>query len=135
MDRGGGIGRLGRIGRSVAPLLIPFVPKCPMCLLPLFAAAGIALPPRPLLDGLVAVTAAVWVATVLSSARWLPVRVAALAAAILLLGGRALETAWVGGIGAALVLAVVFWTRRRPRACGAAACLGTSSEFPSTKGA
>jgi hypothetical protein len=71
------------------------------------------------LDVAVALAATVWVATILSTARWLPVRLAALAAAALLVGGRALEATWVGMIGAALVLAVVFWTRRRPRACAA----------------
>jgi hypothetical protein len=111
--------RIADFGRHLPALLLPFVPKCPLCLLPLFAAAGIALPPKPVLDALVAVAAAVWVATVLSTARWLPVRLTALAAAVLLVAGRALETAWVGAIGAALVLAVVFWTRRRPRACAA----------------
>ena len=111
--------RIADFGRDLPALLLPFVPKCPLCLLPLFAAAGIALPPKPVLDVAVALAATVWVATILSTARWLPVRLAALAAAALLVGGRALEATWVGMIGAALVLAVVFWTRRRPRACAA----------------
>jgi len=111
--------RIADLGRHLPALLLPFVPKCPLCLLPLFAAAGVALPPKPVLDVAVALAATVWVATVLSTARWLPVRLAALAAAILLVVGRALEATWVGMLGAAIVLAVVFWTRRRPRACAA----------------
>jgi hypothetical protein len=101
-------------------VLIPFAPKCPLCLLPLFAAAGIALPPKPLLDGLVVAAAAAWAATVLATARWAPVRALAIAAVLLLAAGRILEAAWATGLAAALVLGVFYWTRRQPRACGAA---------------
>src|SRR5204862_7626423 len=34
------------------PLAVLAIPKCPLCLLPLLAAAGIALPSAPLLDAL-----------------------------------------------------------------------------------
>jgi fucose 4-O-acetylase-like acetyltransferase len=105
-------------------VLIPFAPKCPLCLLPLFAAAGIALPPKPLLDGLVVAAAAAWAATVLATARWAPVRASALAAVLLLVAGRVLDATWASGLGAALVLGVWYWTRRRPRACGAAFGVG-----------
>ena len=101
--------------RSVPALLIPFIPKCPLCLLPLFAAAGIALPPRPLLDAAVVFAALAWASV-----------------AALLVAGRALETAWLGAAGAALVLAVVVWTRRRARACAAASCTLTKPGFPRT---
>jgi len=97
-------------------------PKCPLCLLPLFAAAGAALPPAPILNGLVAVAAAAWLGIVLSTARWLPVRAAAVAAASLLVAGRLGGPAWATAAGAALVLAVVFWTGRRPRTCTGRAC-------------
>jgi drug/metabolite transporter (DMT)-like permease len=124
-------GRLGTLARYLAPLWIPFVPKCPFCLLPLFAAAGIALPTRPLLDGAVALTAAAWAAIVISTARWAPVRLAAVVAAVGLVAGRALESTWLTAAGAALVLAIVFWTRRRPRACSARVSV-TNPGFPST---
>jgi hypothetical protein len=122
------------LGRHAPALLLPFVPKCPLCLLPLFAAAGIALPPRPWLDAIVFLAVAVWAATVIANARWLPVRAAALSAAGLLVAGRALESPWASAVGAALVLAVVFWTRRRPRACDATPCPLTKPAIPGTNG-
>jgi hypothetical protein len=124
--------RAAGFARHVPALLIPFVPKCPLCLLPLFAAAGIALPPRPLLDAAVVLAALAWASVVIAHARWLPVRAAAAAAAALLVAGRLAETAWLGAAGAALVLAVVVWTRRRPRACAAASCLLTKPALPRT---
>ena len=78
-----------------------------------------ALPPAPVLDVLVAVSAAAWVATVLATARWWPVRAAALLAAAVLVGGRVTELAWVSGAGVVLVLGVVFWIQRAPRRCQA----------------
>ena len=105
-----------------APLLLPLIPKCPLCLLPLFAAAGWALPPAPVLDALVAACATAWLGIVLSTARWLPVRAAAAAAAALLVGGRLLDSIPMSLAGGAAVLAVVLWTRRRPRACSGRTC-------------
>ena len=127
--------RMADLARHAPALLLPFVPKCPLCLLPLFAAAGIALPPRPMLDAAVVLAALAWASAVIVQARWLPVRAAAATAAVLLVAGRALDAVWLGGAGAALVLAVLFWTRRRPRACGAASCLVTKRGIPSTNGA
>ena len=116
-------GRFGRIAGAGAALLIPFVPKCPLCLLPLAAAIGVALPSQPVLDGVVAIAASAWLAVTLASARWPPLKVASIAAAALLLGGRWLGVPWAGGLGAVLVLGVVFWTHRRARSCRSAACL------------
>lgn len=129
--------RNGR-GRGVAgaggALAILLVPKCPLCLLPLSAAAGVALPSRPWLDGLALAAAAAWLAFVLSTARWLPVKAAAVAAAALLLSGRWLALPWASALGAALVLSVAVWTRRRARACAgteiAPAAAGILAEVP-----
>jgi hypothetical protein len=116
----------------LAPLLLPLIPKCPLCLLPLFAALGATLPPRPpyVLDGLVAVSAAAWLGIVLSTARWLLVRAAAVAAAALLVAGRFAGSPWATGCGVILVLAVVFWTGWRPRACSAKACAPAPEKAP-----
>jgi hypothetical protein len=115
---------VARRALRLAPLLLPLVPKCPLCLLPLMAAAGAALPPGPpyVLDGLVAISAAAWLGIVLSTARWLPVRAAAVAAAALLVAGRFAGSEWASAAGAVLVLAVVVWTGFRPRACAGKAC-------------
>ena len=126
--------RAADLSRHAPALLLPLVPKCPLCLLPLFAASGIALPPRPVLDGIVILAAAAWASIVIASARWLPVRAAALGAAAFLAAGRALALPWASAAGAGLVLAVVFWTRRRPRACAAESCLVTKPGIPSTNG-
>lgn len=115
------LGMKGSLAR-LAPLVIPFLPKCPLCLLPLFAAAGWALPSAPVLDALVAACALAWVGLVLATARWLPVRAAAVAAAVLLVSGRVLASAPLSLLGGAGVLAVVFWRRRRPRACSQKVC-------------
>jgi len=106
--------RVAVVGGALAILLVP---KCPLCLLPLAAAAGVALPSRPWLDGLAVVAVAAWLAFVLSTARWPPIKGASVAAASLLLSGRWLALPWASALGAALVLAVALWTRRRVRPC------------------
>ncbi len=115
-------GRLGRIAGAAAALAIPFLPKCPLCLLPLAATAGIALPRGPMVEGVVTAAVALWLAGILATARWLPVRLAAAAAAAAIIGGRWIEAGWLTAGGCALMLAVVFWTRRRPRACEPGLC-------------
>ncbi len=54
---------------------------------------------------------------VLATARWLPVKSAAVVAAALLLAGRWLAMPWASALGAVLVLAVALWTRQSARAC------------------
>ncbi len=112
-------GRLGRIAGAGAALAIPFLPKCPMCVLPLAAAAGIVLPRGPGVEVAIDGVVAVWLATVLATARWLPVRLFAAVAAAAILGGRWLEAGWLAAGGCSLMFAVMLWTWRRARACGA----------------
>ena len=121
-------GRPWRLARHAPALLAALAPKCPLCLLPLAAAAGVALPSQPALDLLVAGAAAGWLAIVLSTARWLPVRVAATAAAGLLLMGRFLDRPSASALGGALVLAVVVWTARARRPCRGTACVTAPPE-------
>ena len=115
-------GRLGRIAGAVAALAIPFLPKCPLCVLPLFAAAGIALPHGPAVETAVAGVVGVWLATVLATARWLPVRLGAAAAAAAIIGGRWLEVWWLGAGGCVLMLGVALWMGLRPRRCDTMVC-------------
>ncbi len=118
-------GRLSRIAGAGAALAIPFLPKCPLCVLPLAAAAGIALPQGPVVEAVVAAAVAVWLASVLAIARWLPVRLGAAAAAAAIFAGRGLGSVWLSLAGCVLMLAVVYWTRKKPRACDPAGCRAT----------
>ena len=91
-----------RIAGALGALAIPLVPKCPLCLLPLAAAAGVALPSKPLLELGVGLAASVWAALVLASRRPPAIRMIAVAAALLLVAGRAAgfdELAWAGAAG------------------------------------
>jgi hypothetical protein len=58
--------RVARISGVFAALALPLTPKCPLCLLPLAAAAGVTLPSKPLLDLGVGIAAAAWAALVLA---------------------------------------------------------------------
>jgi hypothetical protein len=94
--------RAARIAGAVGALAIPLAPKCPLCLLPLAAAAGVALPSRPLLDVGVGFVAAVWIAAVLASRRAPAVKATAAGAALLLVAGHAAgidPAVWAGAAG------------------------------------
>jgi hypothetical protein len=112
--------KLGRIAGAGAALAIPFLPKCPLCVLPLFAAAGMGAPRGPLVEILVAAAVLGWLGMVLTSARWLPVRLAASSAASMILFARLVSAGWLAACGSALMLAVALWTWRRPGRCDAA---------------
>jgi len=118
-----------RVAAVGAPLMIPLMPKCPLCVLPLLTAAGLAAAPAPLLDGLAAIAAMAWVAIAIAASRSLPVRAFAVGAAMLLLGGRWLGFAWATWSGCALMLTVTF-ARRSTRGCERAACLRASPDEP-----
>jgi hypothetical protein len=93
---------LSRIGSAAAALALSLTPKCPLCLLPLAAAAGVTLPSKPLLDLGVGLAASAWAALVLASRRPAAVKGIATAAALLLVAGRAggLDAAvWAGAAG------------------------------------
>lgn len=59
-----------RVAPSALPLVILVLPKCPLCLLPVFAAIGSALPPAPLLNGLVVAAAVPWLAIAWNIPAW-----------------------------------------------------------------
>jgi hypothetical protein len=94
--------RVARISGAFAALALSLTPKCPLCLLPLAAAAGVTLPSKPLLDLGVGLAAFAWAALVLASQRPAAVKGIATAAALLLVAGRAagLDGAvWAGAAG------------------------------------
>jgi hypothetical protein len=109
--------RLGGVAGAAAALAIPLLPKCPACVLPLVAAAGVAMPHGPAVEASIVAAAAGWLGIVLVSARWRPVRVAAVAAAVVLLAGRALALTMLTVLGSALMLGVGLWIALRPRRC------------------
>lgn len=117
-------GRFARIAAPVAAAAVPFLPKCPLCVLPLAAAMGVALPHGPAVEAIAAGAVAGWLGVTLATARWWPVRLSAVAAALAILGGRWLDAGWLSAGGCALMLGIVYWTRLRPRACASGACEG-----------
>ena len=107
----------GGVAGAAAALAIPLLPKCPACVLPLAAAAGVALPHGPLVEAAILAVLAAWLGVVLATARWMPVRVAAAAAVAAILAGRALEFRLAAVAGSVLILAVGLWIALRPRRC------------------
>ena len=97
--------KLARISGALGALAIPLAPKCPLCLLPLAAAAGVALPSKPLLDLGVGLAASAWAVLALASRRAPAVKAIAVAAALLLVAGRAAGLEWAVWTGAAGMLA------------------------------
>lgn len=124
-------GRIARIAAAGAAAAVPFLPKCPLCVLPLAAAAGIALPRGPVVEAVAVAAVAAWLGVTLATAKWLPVRMGATAAAGAILGGRWLGELWLSAAGCALMLFVVYWTRRRPRVCTPGACGSERASAPS----
>ena len=114
---------------ALLPIALLFVPKCPLCALPLFAAFGAALPSAPALDALVAATAAAWLLLLLRARAGAAALAAGLAGAALLVATRFVDlpaAAWAGAIG----MAAVGWRvrseklQRRVAACGTAESCG-----------
>jgi len=105
-----------RARRAIVPVAFLFVPKCPLCFLPFLAAFGSTLPLTPLLDGLVAATAAAWLVFLVRVSRSPVSRALAVLGPALLLAGRLLEVAPVSWAGAAVMLAVGLTARARKAA-------------------
>lgn len=119
---------------ALLPIALLFVPKCPLCVLPLFAALGSALPPAPVLDGIVGVTALLWLLLLVRARPPLPAAAAGLAGALVLFASRRFDLPLAGWAGAMLMAGVAVFVRarkiRRQRleasatlgACGRAGC-------------
>ena len=108
---------------ALLPLALLFVPKCPLCVLPLFAAFGSVLPPAPVLDAFVGAIALAWLAVA-----------AGIGGALVLFAGRRLDLPLAGWSGALLMAGVALSVRARkirrqrleraasPDACGPEGC-------------
>jgi hypothetical protein len=98
---------------ALLPLALLFVPKCPLCVLPLFAAFGSVLPPAPVLDAFVVAIALAWLA-LLARARppWLALE-AGIGGALVLFAGRRLDLPLASWSGALLMAGVALSVRAR----------------------
>src|SRR5688500_15460827 len=100
---------LSRAAAATAPLTVLMLPKCPLCVMPLLTATGIALPAAPLLDFL---SVAIVAGFTLLQLRVSSSRIAqglAIAGAALLIAGRLLPLAaatWLG-VGTLVLIALL----------------------------
>jgi hypothetical protein len=126
-------GLAARSAPALLPLTLLLVPKCPLCLLALFAVVGSALPSARVLDGIVVATALGWLAILFLKHPSLPSRAAGLAGVALLLAGRSLGVPSASWIGALALVAVVLRARLgAPEAAAPQAvhCLGAAASGP-----
>ena len=116
-----------RTAPALLPLALLFVPKCPLCVLPLFAAFDSFLPPAPVLDAIVGLTALVWLVLLARARPSLAALAAGLGGALVLFASRWLDMPIAGWAGALAMAAVAMRVRARKlqRAapvCGAESC-------------
>lgn len=102
---------------AILPLAMVLIPKCPLCLLPFFAAAGLTLPPRGWLDGFLVAVAAAWLGLLANATRSVATLALAVLGAALLLGGRWVDLPAAGWAGAVLILAAAIGAAARKRSC------------------
>ena len=111
-----------RTAGAALPLLVLFLPKCPLCVLPYFAALGILLPPAPVLDALVALTALAWLVLLLRARPSTLALAGGLSAALLLLAGRLWDVPAAGSIGAVGMAALALTVRAGKLRSGRGQC-------------
>lgn len=111
---------LARAAALAAPVAVLVVPKCPLCILPLLALAGVGVPAAgPLLDAIAVALVGAFTFFVIRTMRSRTNIFLALAAATLLITGRLFEQPILLGAGALAMLAVaVLRTREAKRTCG-----------------
>lgn len=100
----------------LAPVALAALPKCPLCLMPLLAALGIAAPPSSVLTGLVVLIVGAWVLMLArarrNAARWL-----VLAAAAVTLAGRLTGIMFAATSGVTLMMVVSVLALRTSDTC------------------
>jgi hypothetical protein len=108
-----------RTTRDVAAVLGPIafvlVPKCPLCLLPLLAAAGIAAPPNPVLNAIIGAAVLGWGTLLFSVTHSLSLRACGVILAITVVAGRFLALSPLTWIGITLMVALAFVSSLRCR--------------------
>jgi hypothetical protein len=90
----------------VGPLLLAAIPKCPLCLLPLLAVAGVAVPSGPRLNAVVAAAVIVWTAGLVHAVRTPVPRALAVVAGALVVSGRLLSLAPVTWLGITIMVSI-----------------------------
>lgn len=103
-------------GTLAGPLALLALPKCPLCLLPLLAAAGVAVAPGPALQIVTLAVALAWAGLMFALSPSAGVLGAASAAAALLAAGKLLDLPVLLWLGMAAMLAVAGGVAAR-RAC------------------
>jgi len=111
-----------RTAPALLPLALLFVPKCPLCVLPLFAAFGTLLPPAPALDAIVGLTALVWLTLLVRARPSAGALAAGLGGALVLFASRWVNLPIAGWAGALVMAAVAMRTRARKILRSATAC-------------
>ena len=116
-----------RTAPALLPLALLFVPKCPLCVLPLFAAFGSFLPPAPVLDAIVGLTALLWLVLLARARPSAAALAAGLSGALVLFTSRWLDLPVLSWAAALAMAAVAMRVRARKLqrpdpACGAESC-------------
>src|SRR5262249_36090168 len=112
-----------RAAGAALPLLLVFLPKCPLCVLPYLAALGVLFPPEPVLDGLVALTAAAWLLLLVRARPSAPALAGGLVGAALLLTGRSLGIPAASAVGALGMAALALTVRAGKLGAGRGRCV------------
>lgn len=120
-----------RIARGFAaitgPIPLLLLPKCPLCLLPLLAALGIAAPPGLVLHGAVGVVMAGWIALLMSATKSIALRAGGLVPAAIFIAGRALDLTPATPAAALAMVVLGFVVSRR---CATSACAKKGQRCP-----
>jgi hypothetical protein len=107
------------VAAIVGPISLLFVPKCPLCILPLLAALGIAAPPGIVINSLVAALLLGWAIVLFTATSSAALRASGLVPAAILIAGRALAFAPATYLAGAVMIIIGFVVSRRcrDRAC------------------
>jgi hypothetical protein len=112
--------RTGRTPRNVAAVLGPMalllVPKCPLCLLPLLAAAGIAAPPNPVINAIIGAAVIGWGTVLFTVTRSWMLRACGVLLAASVVAGRLLSIHSLVWTGVALMITLALISSLRCRA-------------------
>src|SRR5215213_6833081 len=107
------------VATVLGPAALLLVPKCPLCLLPLLAAAGIAAPPNRVLNAIIAIVVIGWGSLLFTVTTSALLRACGVILAAFIVAGRILAVPALTWIGIALMVSVAFGATLRCRASSA----------------
>lgn len=102
-------GKLRKGAAFAGPLALILLPKCPLCLLPLVATLGIAIPPGPLLNGIFAAIVIVWASLFVYTTPSMRMRGVLVAVGVLAIVGRVSGSMPVELAGIAMMFGFGVW--------------------------